>query len=363
MPVNLKGRSFLTLKDFSPEEIRYLLDLSRDLKAKKRAGIKGNALFRKNIVLIFDKASTRTRCAFETACWDEGGNATFLTNSQMGKKESVEDTAKVLGRMYDGIQYRGFSQKLVQDLARYAGVPVWNGLTDDDHPTQILADLLTIEEHVSKPLNKVKMVYCGDARSNMGNALMIGSAKAGMHFVALAPRELWPNEALTEEMKCVAGDTGGAIEFFEIGNAEKALAGADVLYTDVWVSMGEEAKFAERIAQLEKYRVTMDFLRKTGNSDVIFLHCLPAFHDKETAVGVEILAKHGIGEMEVSDEVFRSRHSVVFDQAENRLHLDQGGHGRHDRRRLTDRGKPKPRFLFPREVLQSNRQVAYERLF
>ncbi len=320
MPVNLRGRSFLTLKDFSAEEIRYLLDLSHDLKAKKRAGIKGNALFRRNIVLIFDKASTRTRCAFETACWDEGGNATFLTNSQMGKKESVEDTAKVLGRMYDGIQYRGFSQKLVQDLAKYSGVPVWNGLTDDDHPTQILADLLTIEEHVHKPLNKVKLVYCGDARNNMGNALMIGSAKMGLHFVALAPRELWPNEALTEEMLKVAAGSGGSIEFYDIDKADQALKGADILYTDVWVSMGEEDKFAQRIAQLQRYRVTMDFVKKTENPDVVFLHCLPAFHDTETAVGTEIAAKHGIKEMEVSDEVFRSRHSVVFDQAENRLH-------------------------------------------
>ena len=198
-------------------------------------------MLRKNIVLIFDKASTRTRCAFEAACWDEGGNATFLTNSQMGKKESVEDTAKVLGRMYDGIQYRGFSQKLVEDLARYSGVPVWNGLTDEDHPTQILADLLTIEEHVHKPLNAVKMVYCGDARNNMGNALMIGCAKMGMKFVALAPEELWPNEKLTAEMKKVSNATGGSIEFFSIEHAEKALADADVLYTDVWVSMGEEA--------------------------------------------------------------------------------------------------------------------------
>ena len=320
MPVNLKGRSFLTLKDYSPEEIRYLLDLSADLKAKKRSGIKGNLLFRKNIVLIFDKASTRTRCAFETAAWDEGGNATFLTNSQMGKKESVEDTAKVLGRMYDGIQYRGYSQKLVEDLARHSGVPVWNGLTDADHPTQILADLLTVEERVAKPLSKIKLVYCGDARNNMGNALMIGCAKMGMSFAALAPRELWPEEGLAAEMKKVAASTGGRIEFFDISKADQALAGADVLYTDVWVSMGEEAKFAERIAQLEKYRVTMDFVRKTGNPDCIFLHCLPAFHDVETAVGAEILAKHGIREMEVSDEVFRSRHSFVFDQAENRLH-------------------------------------------
>jgi len=320
MPVNLKGRSFLTLKDFSPEEIRYLLDLSRDLKAKKRAGVKGNLLFRKNIVLIFDKTSTRTRCSFETACWDEGGNATFLTNSQMGKKESVEDTAKVLGRMYDGIEYRGFSQKLVEDLAEHSGVPVWNGLTDDDHPTQILADLLTIEEHIAKPLNKVKMVYCGDARNNMGNALMIGSAKMGMHFVALAPKELWPNEKLTAEMKQVAAATGGKIEFFDIDKADEALKGADVLYTDVWVSMGEEAKFAERIAQLKDYQVSMDFIRKTGNPDCIFLHCLPAFHDLETQVGRDVKEKYGLAELEVTDEVFRSRHSVVFDEAENRLH-------------------------------------------
>ncbi|HON88925.1 MAG TPA: ornithine carbamoyltransferase [Spirochaetales bacterium] len=320
MPVNLKGRSFLTLKDFTPEEIRYLLDLSHNLKAKKRAGIKGNLLDHKNIVLIFDKASTRTRCAFETACWDEGGNVTFLTNSQMGKKESVEDTAKVLGRMYDGIQYRGFSQQLVEDLAKYSGIPVWNGLTDDDHPTQILADLMTIEEHVHKPLNKVKMVYCGDARNNMGNALMIGSAKMGMHFVALAPKELWPNEQLTTEMKKVAEQTGGKIEFFTIEQADQALTGADVLYTDVWVSMGEEAKFEERIKQLEKYRVTMDFVKKTGNPDVIFLHCLPSFHDLETEVGRDIYKKYGLKEMEVADEVFRSRHSKVFDEAENRLH-------------------------------------------
>jgi ornithine carbamoyltransferase len=320
MPVNLKGRSFLTLKDFSTEEIRYLLDLSRDLKAKKRSGIKGNLLYRKNIVLIFDKASTRTRCAFETACWDEGGNATFLTNSQMGKKESVEDTAKVLGRMYDGIQYRGFSQKLVEDLAAYSGVPVWNGLTDEDHPTQVLADLFTIEERVAKPLNKVRLVYCGDARNNMGNALLIGSAKMGLRFAALAPKELWPNEALTAEMRALAASTGGSIDYFDIARADEALKGADALYTDVWVSMGEEAKFEERIKQLEKYRVTMDFVRTTGNPDCIFLHCLPAFHDLGTEVGKDIQKKYGLKEMEVSDELFRSSHSVVFDEAENRLH-------------------------------------------
>ncbi len=320
MPANLRGRSLLTLKDFTTEEIRYLLDLSHDLKAKKRAGIRGDLLDRKNIVLIFDKTSTRTRCAFETACWDEGGNVTFLTNSQMGKKESIEDTAKVLGRMYHGIQYRGFSQRLIEDLARYSGVPVWNGLTDEDHPTQVLADLMTIEERCHKPLNKVKLVYSGDARNNMGNALMIGCAKMGMHFVALAPEGLRPNENLTTEMKALAAQTGASIEFFSIEEADTALKGADVLYTDVWVSMGEEAKFAERIAQLQKYRVTMDFVRKTGNPEVIFLHCLPAFHDTETDIGKEVAAKHGITEMEVSDEVFRSRHSFVFDQAENRLH-------------------------------------------
>ncbi len=320
MPVNLKGRSFLTLKDFTTQEIRYMLDLSRDLKNKKRAGIKGNLLNRKNIVLIFDKASTRTRCAFETACWDEGGNATFLTNSQMGKKESIEDTAKVLGRMYDGIQYRGFSQKLVEDLAKFAGVPVWNGLTDDDHPTQILADILTIEENVKKPLNKCKLVYCGDARNNMGNALMIGCAKMGMHFVALAPKELWPNDKLTSEMKKVAEVTGAKIEFFDISQKDAALKGADALYTDVWVSMGEEAKYAERIAQLKDYSVTMDFMKRTGNPDCLFLHCLPAFHDTETDVGKEVEKKYNLKGMEVADDVFRCPNSKVFDEAENRLH-------------------------------------------
>jgi len=320
MPVNLKGRSFLTLKDFSPEEIRYMLDLSHNLKAKKRAGIRGDLLERKNIVLIFDKASTRTRCSFEAACWDEGGNATFLTNSQMGKKESVEDTAKVLGRMYDGIQYRGFSQKLVEDLAKHSGVPVWNGLTDADHPTQILADFMTIEEYCHKPLNQVKLVYCGDARNNMGNALMIGSAKMGMHFVALAPKALWPNEELTAEMKKVSETTGAKIEFYDISQKDAALKGADALYTDVWVSMGEEAMFAERIAQLKDYAVTMDFMKRTANPDCLFLHCLPAFHDTETDVGKDIEKKHGLKHMEVADDVFRLPNSKVFDEAENRLH-------------------------------------------
>ncbi|GAB6107009.1 ornithine carbamoyltransferase [Fusibacter bizertensis] len=317
MPVSLKGRHLLTLKDFSPEEIRYLLNLSKDLKAKKRAGIRGNLLDRKNICLIFEKNSTRTRCAFEVAAFDEGASVTFLTNSQMGKKESIEDTAKVLGRFYDGIEFRGFEQQTVDALAKFAGVPVWNGLTDMYHPTQILADFLTIMEHVDKPLNKVKFVYTGDARNNMGNSLMIGAAKMGMHFVALAPKSLWPSDELVEEMRVVAKETGAILEFSE---DIAAVEGADVIYTDVWVSMGEEHLFEERIKMLKPYQVNMDMLRKTNNEDVIFMHCLPAFHDLMTEVGVQIEEKFGLKEMEVTDEVFRSKNSVVFDEAENRMH-------------------------------------------
>ena len=318
MPVNLKGRNFITLKDFTPEEIKYMLDLSADLKRKKRAGIKNDLLRGKNIVLIFDKTSTRTRCAFEVAAFDEGANVTFLTNSQMGKKESVEDTAKVLGRYYDGIEFRGFKQETVDSLAKYAGVPVWNGLTDLYHPTQILADFLTVMEHVNKPLNKVKFVYAGDARNNMGNSLMIGAAKMGMHFVGVAPKELFPSEELVAEMREVAKETGAIIELTD--NIEEGVKDADVIYTDVWVSMGEEAHFEERIKQLKAYQVNMDMIRKTGNPDVIFLHCLPAFHDRETEIGKEIYEKYGLTEMEVTDEVFRSKHSKVFDEAENRMH-------------------------------------------
>ncbi len=317
MPVNLKGRSFLTLADFTPEEIRYLLDLSKDLKAKKRAGIKGELLKGKNVVLLFDKTSTRTRCAFEVAAFDEGACVTFLTNSQMGKKESIEDTAKVLGRFYDGIEYRGFAQELVEDLAKHAGVPVWNGLTDFDHPTQILADFLTVQEHIFKPLNKIKFVYCGDARNNMGNALMIGAAKMGMHFVAFAPKELFPDEKLVARMQEVAKETGAVLEFSDNPDCVKD---ADVVYTDVWVSMGEEHLFEERIKQLKPYQVNMELIKRTGNPDVKFLHCLPAYHDRHTAVGEEIFQKYGIECMEVTDEVFRSKHSVVFDEAENRMH-------------------------------------------
>ena len=317
MPVNLKGRSFLTLKDFTPDEIRYMLDLAQDLKAKKRLGIRNKSLDGKNIVLIFDKTSTRTRCSFEVAAADEGAHVTYLSNSQMGKKESLEDTAKVLGRFYDGIEYRGFKQSVVEDLARFSGVPVWNGLTDEYHPTQILADFLTVREHVAKPFNKIKFVYVGDARNNMGNSLMIGCAKMGMHFTALAPKELFPSEELVDEMKEVCRETGGTITLTEnVADVE----GADVLYTDVWVSMGEEDKYAERIRQLEPYRVTMDMMKATGNPDAIFLHCLPSFHDLETAVGKDVYEKFGLKEMEVSDEVFRSKYSKVFDEAENRMH-------------------------------------------
>ena len=317
MPVNLKGRHLLTLKDFTPQEINYLLDLAADLKVKKRLGIQGESLKGKNIVLLFDKTSTRTRCAFEVAALDEGAHVTFLSNSQMGKKESLEDTAKVLGRFYDGIEYRGFKQETVELLARYSGVPVWNGLTDLYHPTQILADFLTVKEHVNKPLHKVKFVYVGDARNNMGNSLMIGCAKMGMSFVALAPKELFPDQKLVEEMRELCIETGGSITLTEDVDD---VAGADVIYTDVWVSMGEEAQFEERIKLLTPYRVTMEMIRKTGNPEVKFLHCLPSFHDTETSVGMDIYNKFGIKEMEVSDEVFRSKHSVVFDEAENRMH-------------------------------------------
>lgn len=319
MPVNLKGRNFLTLKHFTPDEIDYLLNLAADLKAKKRAGIKGNLLEGKNIVLLFEKTSTRTRCAFEVATMDEGGCVTFLgsSDSQMGKKESIEDTAKVLGRFYDGIEFRGFKQETVEILANNAGVPVWNGLTDLYHPTQILADFLTVREYVPKPFNKVKFVYVGDARNNMGNSLMIGAAKMGMEFWGIAPKELWPAEDLVKEMKEVAKETGASINF---SDSVEDVKGADVIYTDVWVSMGEEAQFEQRIKLLKPYQVNMDMINKTGNPNVIFLHCLPSFHDLNTTTGKEIHEKFGLKEMEVTDEVFRSKYSRVFDEAENRMH-------------------------------------------
>jgi ornithine carbamoyltransferase len=318
MAVNLKGRSLLTLKDFTPDEIHYLLNLAADLKQKKRMGLPGDLLAGKNIVLLFEKASTRTRCAFETAAFDEGGRVTFLTNSQMGKKESLEDTAKVLGRYYDGIEFRGFEQSTVEGLAKYSGVPVWNGLTDLYHPTQVLADALTLKEHVFKPFSKIKLVFVGDARNNMGNSLMILSAKLGMTFTAVAPRELFPDEALVAEMRELAKATGAVIELTD--NIAEGVKNADAIYTDVWISMGEEAKTAERIALLKDYQVNKAMMDATGNPDTIFLHCLPSFHDLETEVGRDVFEKYGLKEMEVTDEVFRSTASKVFDEAENRLH-------------------------------------------
>lgn len=320
MAVNLKGRSFLTLMDFTPEEIRYMLDLAADLKAKKRAGIMTETLKGKNIVLLFEKTSTRTRCSFEVACHDEGAHVTFLDakSSQMGKKESLEDSAKVLGRFFDGIEYRGYDQSVVEDLAKYSGVPVWNGLTDVDHPTQILADMLTIEEHIDKPLNRVKVVFCGDVRNNMSYAWMYGCAKMGMHFVAYGPKSLADemDSHIISEVRKVADQTGAVIE---ISDTDDCLAGADVIYTDIWASMGEEEQIPERVKLLTPYKVTMETLEKTGNPDVIFLHCLPSFHDFETTMAKEQMER-GYDIREVTDEVFRSRHSKVFDEAENRMH-------------------------------------------
>ncbi|MBN6186872.1 ornithine carbamoyltransferase [Aneurinibacillus sp. BA2021] len=319
MAFNLKGRHFLTLSDFSTKEIGYLLDLSKELKELKYAGIQKKMLEGKNIALIFEKPSTRTRCAFTVACTDEGAHPEYLGKGdiQLGKKESVADTAKVLGRMFDGIEFRGFKHETVEQLAAHAGVPVWNGLTDKHHPTQILADFLTIKEELGR-LKGVKLVYVGDGRNNMANSLLIGSAKMGVDFRIAAPKELFPEEEILEYAKQVAAETNGRILVTE--SVEEAVEGADAIYTDVWVSMGEEDKFEERIALLRPYQVNMDMLRKTGNPEVLFLHCLPAFHDLETIVGREVYEKYGLKEMEVTDEVFQSRHSIVFDQAENRMH-------------------------------------------
>lgn len=320
MAVNLKGRHFLTLMDFTPAEIRYMLDLAHDLKAKKRAGICNQVLKGKNIVLLFEKTSTRTRCAFEVAAMDEGAGVTFLDSksSQMGKKETIADTAKVLGRFYDGIEYRGFKQSVVEALAENAGVPVWNGLTDVDHPTQILADMLTIEEHVAKPLNKVKVVFVGDVRNNMAYAWMYGCAKMGMEFVAFGPKELAAEvdkDVLARAQK-VAEETGASIS---VSSDESCLEGADVIYTDIWASMGEEDQIPERVRLLTPFKVTREFLDKTGNPDVIFMHCLPSFHDFDTTMAKD-QKELGYDIREVTDEVFLSRNSVVFDEAENRMH-------------------------------------------
>ena len=305
--------------DFTPCEIRYLLDLAKDLKAKKRMNIHGEALKGKNIVLLFEKTSTRTRCAFEVAAKEEGGNVTFLDSgsSQMGKKESLEDTAKVLGRFYDGIEYRGFDQKVVEDLAKYAGVPVWTGLTNEFHPTQILADFLTIQEHFGNLAGK-KLVYMGDARYNMGNSLMVGCAKMGMHFIACAPEAYFPNADLIQTCKAIAGQTGAVLEFDT--DPIHAVQGADVIYTDVWVSMGEpDEVWQTRIHDLLPYQVNTKLMAQAG-PQCCFMHCLPAFHDLNTTIGKQISEKYGLDAMEVTDEVFESPQSIVFDEAENRMH-------------------------------------------
>lgn len=316
--MNLKGRSLLTLKDYTAEEITYLLDLSDSLKKKKMEGRVDRLLEGKNIVLIFDKPSTRTRCAFEVAAMDEGAGVTYLTNSQMGKKESIEDTAKVLGRYYDALQYRGNSQELVEDLARYSGIPVYNGLTDIDHPTQILADFMTIREHSPKKLNEIKFVFVGDGRNNMANALMIGAAKMGMHFVITSPPELPANKELMEELRADCELSGAKLEY--IVDPREAVEGADVIYTDVWVSMGEEDQMARRIELLLPYQVNEELMAASRNPNVMFQHCLPAFHDTNTSVSRMVEETYGLKEMEVTDAVFRGKSSVVFDEAENRMH-------------------------------------------
>jgi ornithine carbamoyltransferase len=321
MAFNLKNRSFLKLLDFTPQEIKFLLDLSLDLKKAKYTGTEQQRLKGKNIALLFEKDSTRTRCAFEVAALDQGAHVTYIgpSGSQMGKKESMKDTARVLGRMYDGIEYRGYGQHIVEELAKYAGVPVWNGLTNEFHPTQILADFLTMMEHSDKPLNKVAFCYLGDARNNMGNSLMVGAAKMGMDFRAAAPKACWPNEELVAKCKEIAKETGAKITLTE--SVDEAVKGVDFLYTDVWVSMGEpDSVWIERINLLKPYQVNMEVVKKTGNPNVKFLHCLPAFHNRETTIGEEIYQKYGLDGMEVTEDVFESPMSIVFDEAENRLH-------------------------------------------
>jgi ornithine carbamoyltransferase len=318
---NLRNRSFLTLMDYSPKEIEFLLDLSAELKRSKYAGTEQQKLKGKNIALLFEKDSTRTRCAFEVAALDQGAHVTYLgpSGSQMGKKESIADTARVLGRMYDGIEYRGYSQKIVEDLAKYSGVPVWNGLTDADHPTQVLADFLTVQEHLKKPYNKMVFVYSGDGRNNVANALLIGAVKMGMDFRMVSPKSLFPAQDLLDKCVAVAVETGAKLTCTD--NIEEGVKGADVIYTDVWVSMGEpDSVWEERIKLLKPFQVTKEMLDMTGNPNVLFEHCLPAFHDLNTSVGMEMYKKFGVKEMEVTDEVFESKNSVVFDEAENRMH-------------------------------------------
>lgn len=321
MSFKLQNRHFLKLLDFTPEEITYLLELAAKLKKAKYEGTEIQYLKGKNIALIFEKASTRTRCAFEVAAYDQGARVTYLgpTGSQIGQKESMKDTARVLGGMYDGIEYRGYAQVIVEELAKYAGVPVWNGLTNEFHPTQILADFLTMLEHSDKPLNKMVFCYLGDARYNMGNSLMVGSAKMGIDFRIAAPKAYQPAADLVAKCRAVASVTGAKITITE--SVDEAVKGADFLYTDVWVSMGEpDAVWEERIKALIPFQVNMKVIEKTGNSEVKFLHCLPAFHNRETKVGEEIFRKFGLDGIEVTENVFESKHSIVFDEAENRLH-------------------------------------------
>lgn len=319
--IDLKNRNFLKLLDFTPDEIRYLLDLSAQLKSDKKNGKEVQKLKGKNIALIFEKSSTRTRCAFEVAAYDQGATVTYLgpSGSQIGHKESMKDTARVLGRMYDGIEYRGYGQQIVEELGEYAGVPVWNGLTNEFHPTQILADFLTMMEHSNKPLSEIKFCYLGDARNNMGNSLMVGAAKLGMDFRAAAPAECQPSTELQDECREIAEETGAKITI--TNNVAEAVKDCDFLYTDVWVSMGEpDEVWAERIRLLLPYQINAKTMEMTGNPNVKFLHCLPAFHNRETKVGEEIYRKFGIEAMEVTEEVFESEASVVFDEAENRMH-------------------------------------------
>ncbi len=321
MAFNLRNRHFLKLLDFTPEEIKFLLDLSLDLKKAKYAGTEQARLEGKNIALIFEKGSTRTRAAFEVASYDQGAHVTYLgpTGSQLGTKESMKDTARVLGRMYDGIEYRGFAQDRVEELGRYAGVPVWNGLTNEFHPTQVLADFLTMMEHSDKPLSQVKFAYMGDAQNNMGNSLLVGAAKMGMEFRAVAPESVQPEKTLVDKAMEIAADTGASIIITD--DVDAGLKGCDFIYTDVWVSMGEAKEvWEQRINLLKPYQVNSEAMEKTGNPDVKFLHCLPAFHNRETVIGEEMYQNFGVEAMEVSEDVFESPASIVFDQAENRIH-------------------------------------------
>lgn len=321
MAYNLKNRNFLKLLDFTPQEIDFLLKLSKDLKAAKYAGTEQPMLKGKNIALIFEKSSTRTRCAFESAAHDQGANVTYLgpSGSQIGQKESMKDTARVLGRMYEGIEYRGYAQTTVEELGEYAGVPIWNGLTNEFHPTQILADFLTMQEHSNKPLCEISFAYMGDARNNMGNSLMVGAAKMGMDIRLGAPKSVQPDQELVNTCKEIAKSTGAKITITD--DVKTAVEGVDFIYTDVWVSMGEpEEVWKERIELLKPYQVNSEMMKMTGNPNTKFMHCLPAFHNKETVIGAEIFDKYGLESMEVTEEVFESEASIVFDEAENRLH-------------------------------------------